>query len=238
MHIALPKSGSTWLTNVLSFLLKEKGWSYGFLLPQHGKRAQENDPRYFFLVGNSKTNIFFRHQHCICSEYTEHLLKISGSIAFLQVRNIFDVTVSIFDHWRKIIKGTWDGIKYLPNESETWPDSKLFDYIIDIELPWCIKFLESWLSSPLVINNNIFVTKYEDLVSFPNKTIRSILTFAQIENITDEETENALTMSSKGETLFNKGVSGRGKKILSNTQIERIAKYINYYPKTDFSIVT
>ncbi len=37
---------------------------------------------------------------------------------------------------------------------------------------------------------NIFVTKYEDLVSSQNKTIRSILTFAQIENITDEEIEN------------------------------------------------
>ncbi len=45
-------------------------------------------------------------------------------------------------------------------------------------------------------------------------------------------------MGSKGQTLFNKGVIGRGKKTLSNTQIERITKYINYYSKTDFSIVT
>ena len=239
-HIALPKSGSTWLSNILMLLLKEKNWAYGNLLPFYGKRAQEIDPRYFFLTGNSKTNIFFRHQHCVCSEYTEHLLKSSGTTAFLQVRNIFDVTVSMFDHFRKIINGSWAGSELLPNGCKTWSDSTLLDYIIDIELPWYIKFLDSWLSSHLVINNNIYVTKYEDLVSSPNETIRSILTFAQIENITDEEIENALTMNSKGkgQTLFNKGVIGRGKKILSNTQIERITKYINYYPKTDFSIVT
>ncbi len=48
----------TWLSNVLVLLLKEKDWACGNLVPFYGKRAQEIDPRYFFLTGNSKTNVF------------------------------------------------------------------------------------------------------------------------------------------------------------------------------------
>ncbi len=234
-HIATPKSGSTWLSLVLVSLLKGKGWAWGNLLPHHGERAQEIDPRYFFLPGDG--NIFFRHQHCVYSEYTEHLLKVSGTTSFLQVRNIFDIITSLVDHKRKVIKGEWYGIKYLPSGCESWTDSLICDYVIDIDLPWLVKFLNGWLTSSLVLNNDIYVLRYEDLVDTPIKSIRDLFTFAKIEGITDSEIENALTSSSKGKTLFNKGVYGRGKKLLSSMQIEKIEKYLNYYPKTDFSIV-
>lgn len=162
-------------------------------------------------------------------------------MAFLQIRNIFDVTVSIFDHRRKIISNKWPGRELLANGCETWSDATLLDYIIDFDLPWCIKFLDSWLSSPQVINNAIPVVKYEELVGNPILTIRKLLTFAQIDNITDNEIESALKMILKHPEheiiKFNKGVIGRGRKILAKKHIAEIVKYMDYYPKTCFSLV-
>ena len=240
-HIALPKSGSTWITKVLISLLSNKGWFCGTLVPAYGKRTQEIDPRLFFMLGDVKTNTFFIHQHCICSKYTERLIEDSNLMAFLQVRNIFDATISLFDHFCKIKTKTWSDInELLPDGFEKWSDSMLLDYVIDIEIPWYIKFLDSWLSSPLVINNNIYVIKYEMLVNDPVNSIQNLLTFAQIKNITDEEIEKALTSYSQNTMLpdrFNKGLCGRGKEELSNKQIAKITKYMTYYPNTDFSDV-
>ena len=49
-HVAMPKSGTTWLSSILSELFKIKGGTTYQLVPDHAQRPQEIDPRLFITA--------------------------------------------------------------------------------------------------------------------------------------------------------------------------------------------
>lgn len=226
-HIALPKSGSTWLTSILSALYTKNNWEVGSLLPHYGRRNQEIDPRYFLIAGSMNANVFFVQQHCVYSEYTRFLIERSRTKCVLQVRNIFDVFVSIFDHFIKALDEQTVEQDILPRGASEWDNHTLMDYIIDMEAPWYMRFLEGWFNSSLIESGQILLVCYEDLLADPERVVAEILTFSGTPGPLTQ-IKDALCHVGKGNTRFNKGIVGRGVKLLNQAQIQKVERMVAY----------
>lgn len=222
-QIALPKSGSTWLTKILETVYRREGWCVGKLVPDYHRRNQEIDPRYFFLEGSFNSNVFFGHQHCVYSNYIDYLIKQSQTKCLLQVRNLFDVIISLFDHFKSLLGTDHVEGAVLPAGAEKWSDEMLMEYIISIELPWYLKFIEGWYNSPLMKDGQLLLIKYEALLAAPEATLENILQFAGL-TLQQTTVASVINDTSKGYTRLNKGVVGRGRQVLSDQQIEQVYK--------------
>jgi len=226
-HIALPKSGSTWLTRILSALYAKNNWEIGSLLPYYGRRNQEIDPRYFLASGSMDAHVFFVQQHCVYSEYTKFLIERSRTQCILQVRNIFDALVSAFDHLHKALHEQAVEQDLLPRGASEWEDTVLMDYIIDMEAPWYIRFLEGWLNSPLMESGHVRLVHYEDLLTDPESVVADVLNFSGTQGSLSQ-IKDALSQANQGNTRLNRGVVGRGGKLLNSAQLLKIIRMIAY----------
>ena len=204
-----------------------RDWQIRRLLPAYGRRTQEIDPRYFFINTILGTNTFYTHQHCLYSEYTHKLINQSGSNVIVQMRNILDVTVSLADHLHKnILKG--DPANLLPKGVLQLRKEQLVDYVIDIEIPWYIKFFEGWMNSELVGGDGVFVAYYEKLVKEPAAVVSAISDKFHLD-FTRDEIENAIEKASGANTLKNVGIIGRGLTVLSPAQRRKIVNLLSYF---------
>lgn len=222
-QIALPKSGSTWLTNIMSNIYMDMGWSVGRLVPLYGRRNQEIDPRYFFQYGSFNSNVFFIQQHCVYSDYTHYLINISRTKCILQVRNLFDVAVSVYDHVSQVLDNGHNELKNFPKGVSAMNKEMLMDYVIHVEMPWYIKYVEGWYNSPLMKTGKIFKVKYEEMLYDVVSSVKGIIEFAEL-NVSEETIINAIGNTRSANTRFNKGKIGRGSEVLNDKQIEYILK--------------
>jgi hypothetical protein len=226
-HVALPKSGSTWLTTIMRFIYLNKGWQVDTLTTTVGVQKQEIDPRYFFTKGGQYENIFFQHQHCAYSAHTRNLIVRSGTKCIVQLRGLFDVVISTHDYFRKLLQSNDPETVVLPQGALYWSDEYLFDYIIDMVLPWYISFVKGWLSSDLQKYGIISFVKYEELLKNPLKEIMKITNWAEL-NVTENDIRQAIVASEKAHTRKNKAQIGRGRTLLSKEQKKRIERQAAY----------
>lgn len=226
-HVAQPKSGSTWLTNILEKLFAEHDMCSERLVPAYGLRPQEIDPRLF--ITPKKKDVFFRQQHCMYSSYTEFLIKTTKTKVIFQYRNLEDSLASLVDHMDKALNQEEDpefcksdypiGLRSL-NKDE------IIDYIIDIECPWYCKFLAGWIGSGLL--DSMFIVSYEELNKSPFDTLSSLSTHFHF-GFTNDQIQNSIDLVSKLSTRKNKGIVGRGRLTFTSSQKARISRYANYF---------
>ena len=226
-QIAMPKSGSTWLSNILTSIYINEGWEVSRLVPDYDRRNQEIDPRYFFLKGNHASNVFFVQQHCEYSAYTGYLIKQSRMKCILQVRNLFDVAVSLFDHLKSLIGSNNPEKNVLPSGSDVWTDDKLMNYVINISMPWYFKFIEGWYNSPLMKENKLIVISYEQPIKTPASCVNTIIKTAEL-TLNKTNVNSILNTCQNQNIRFNKGVIGRGKFVLTGKQIDSIFSLASY----------
>ena len=231
-HVAMPKSGSTWLSEILAELFKIRGGTTSRLIPDHAQRPQEIDPRLF--VNPQGQDVFFYQQHCVYSRYTEHLVNLTGTKIIFQYRNLPDVMVSLRDHFELALSGKYDMPSRNGYPKGMWglEQEKIFDYILDVELPWYCKFLDGWLSSDLAQSDRFFAVRYEDLIDSPAEILRRLSTSLSMD-FTEEEILQAIENSASNFTRKNKAVVGRGKSMLSEAQKEQIARVSGYFRTLD-----
>lgn len=227
IHIALPKSGSTWLTSVMERLYINRGWKKGVLVPAYGRRNQEIDPRLFFVHGQGQERVFAGHQHCPFSEYTKKIIECTNSEVVFQFRNIYDVIVSYTDHLLRITQ-IESRHEIVPRGVESLNKNTLLDYVIDVEAPWLIKFMEGWMNSGLLESDNFCPVSYESMLNNPKSVIKSISYKFNLD-FTDTEIESALEYSSKQNTRKNVAVIGRGRTTLTKNQIQRIDSLLSFF---------
>jgi len=149
------------------------------------------------------------------------------------VRNIFDVCISIYDH--------------LHNESHQTPtafinkdffdlsaESKL-DFIVDLVIPWYIKFYTSWSDVKKKSSSDFVFVRYDEILADEVHYFQRILQYWDFE-FSDEEVLVAINNVKTKKIRLNAGVSGRGCQ-LTEEQKERIHTYTTYYPWCDFSLI-
>lgn len=225
----MPKSGSTFLTNTLSELtgFRKTNLTYAF---------ERNDQNLYLpkLVDCAHLNTV-THQHIRATDSNLMLMQKFALRPVILTRNIFDVVVSIRDHFH--------------NESYKFPtaycDKKFFeldqktqfDFIIDLALPWYFNFYVSWYKAA---KSNLVETlwlTYDEAVINWEKTLLKTISFYKISK-TKEEIQTALNRNlnkKNSQNRINKGIVGRGKKTLTLTQQNKIISYARFYPDVEFS---
>lgn len=160
------------------------------------------------------------------------------------VRNLFDVFASLFDAARaqKVDKAGANGEGIMMDSTAAdLDDEALMDLIIHSRLSWYMNFFVSW---SYALNRNHMrghLTSYEAMVADPIAYFGGIATFlgrpAEPETI---ETAIA-TVRAQGSHRLSKGVTGRGRGMMSPRQIDRLEEvgrhYATYYPWLDLALI-
>ena len=227
--ICAPKSGSTWLTNILKKILQ---WKVVKLLPAFEHREQEIDLTALFQA-NVKGKVFSPHQHLRYSHHTEKIITMLDSYLVLQLRNIWDTIISYKDHLNN------ESVKvpaaFMNDENwELLNDEQKLAFVVDLVVPWYFNFYCGWMTSNLYKEGRIKIITYSDMIKDAFTTVKSILEYIK-EPSSDQEIHDAMEKVAKKNTRKNKGVSGRGNQ-LSDELKKRVISYTKYYPSVDFDL--
>jgi hypothetical protein len=220
-----PKSGSTWLSEILSQL---PGFSRVELVPIHDRREQELAFERLLLYHS--LNYVAQH-HCRYSRATERCLDTFSIKPIILIRNIFDCVVSTKDH---IDGGDTDPDRrigpaaYVPHAYFQWPDTQKFDFIIDMLIPWYFNFFVGWKD----FAGGSWVS-YEELLAKPFAVIKNISDGFGL-GCSDVDINGALLSASQRPTRKNVAKAGRGAMLMA-THKDKIRDFARYYPEHDFS---
>jgi hypothetical protein len=223
----MPKSGSTFLSSALSKLVGSKTY---FFPTYGGGRNEQNfyPPALIDIYGKKSVSQI----HLKATEANLRLIEKFSVKPIILVRNIFDVVISLRDHFHNestSVPFVWANDKFFELD-----ESVQLDFIIELAIPWYINFYVSWFAVYKEgIVNPIWLT-YEEVITDPKVKLRFIMDSYSIKK-SDEEIENALQQVGRKKVRFNKGVSGRGYQMLTETQIQRIKDFTRFYPWVDFS---
>ncbi|PTM40341.1 sulfotransferase domain-containing protein [Bosea sp. 124] len=215
-----PKSGSTWLTMLLSEnfeLPAVRGYLEG------GHNEQEIDFIQFSKqMGNS---CLFVQQHIRASDPTIRICLAFNTKIVVQTRNLCDTLVSFHDH----ILNESDIASMFFVKTEWFSEfthEKRFDFLIEHCLPWYINFLTGWLSARNRYPCEILFVRYEDLINDVGGVISRISRFSGLGQGVDATKYRQVT----GNLRLNEGRSGRGSEMLTPNQLTRIERLLSYYP--------
>ncbi len=220
-----PKSGSTYLTEMLSALPDFQRVS---LVPGYERREQELDYRSLL-----KTKLLTKHcvaqHHVKYSSITEQYLKLFQIKPVVLVRHIFDVVYSLKDHYRKYF--TEGPASFVPHDINSWEDDRILNFIVDLTIPWYFNFFVGWQSRA----NTFFIT-YESLLQDAQKTLRQIGQYLNL-NLKEADIIKAIDEANRDDkmTYKNQCIKGRGE-ALPEVLKNKIKTYASYYD-IDFSMM-
>ena len=225
----MPKSGSTFMTNVLSELT---GYPYSELI-----YAYERNDHNLYLPKLIDSYSFgtVTHMHVRATASNIDLMKKFSIQPVILVRNIYDIVVSIRDH---MFKESYEFPTFYCNERFTeLSKTDQYDFIIELGIPWYFNFYVSWQVAESSKNIKTCWLTFEDVVQDWVKAIRTVVNFYAIEK-NETEIEKAIERTgqlNKKKTRLNKGIIGRGQTELTSAQKEKIRKFARFYPWIDFS---
>lgn len=219
---ALPKSGSTWLTQSLAAL---PGLTEAVLVPGYDRREQELDVTQLVLQHRRP---WVAQMHLRYSAPTEKLLQQFGITPVVLVRDLRDVVASLVDHWEQ--ESTAGPMAFLDERHARLPIEARALCAVDLVLPWYLNFVLSWQSCP----SALWVT-YEELLRDPSDVLCQIAARSGMA-VSGQDVQAALATSERRATRKNVGTTGRGAS-LPPEALERIERLLSYYPGSDFGCV-
>ncbi|NBC11404.1 MAG: hypothetical protein GVY24_06665 [Planctomycetes bacterium] len=233
-HVAAPKSGSTWVSKVLSEGLAERGWSSSMLYTtgRAVRREQTLDLRALFDLKHPHGPVFATHQHCPYSEYARSFIEEHDVRVILQVRDLFDCLVSFVDHL--------DNNPLVPMAFMTREQWGALDhaqrcrFVTDLVAPWYIRFWAGWYQAWRESGLDIRLVRYEALCAEPARTFQDLTEFCTGQAADLREVKRWMEAYGREGTRLNRGVSGRGRD-WPEAHRQRIRSWVELYPETDFS---
>ncbi len=224
--VALPKSSSTFCTQVLARLLR--GEVYKDIVVQD--RFTPKDLQVASIV-NRRDRVTVSQVHLVATGANLRILKNFGIPAVILLRNLFDIVVSLRDHMK--VNEFFSSI-LIPNRYLSLNEGDKVDYIIDTAVPWMVTFYVSWVQALERGDIKTEFVFYEDMIGDPvpffQKSCRclGVTTTAADIKAALEQVEKSPT------TRFNVGKAGRGASELTADQIARVRRHADYYPGIDF----
>lgn len=221
----VPKSASTFLKNLLIGIT---GYKDVFMVYAPGQNEHD---LYLPTVMNNAAADSVTQQHCRASDANVQLMQAFEIRPVVLVRNIYDSVISLLDFYNSGASFS----SFFREDFLSLDDETKIDLLIDNVIPWYFQFVASWSLVEKQRRLEIFWLNYEEFVADKPLSIENILRFYGLGapmhgiNRTIKETES----DARG-NRFNKGVAGRGKVKLSETQKERIQSFARYFPSTDF----
>ena len=230
---AAPRTGSTFLANVL---IRVTGLRYFRLCPAYS--TNEHD-LYLPSLCLAKSMGVLSQMHIKGTFHNAGLMKLFGIRPIILVRRIFDIVVSLAHDLREkeCLPGFGTGVNgysflWHDHDVKGLDDQRLLDLIIDLVVPWYVNYYVSW--SRLCAQDAVEArwVRYEDMMTKKKDTVSSILDFLGLDgdmSALDQAVERKYA-------TFNRGDTGRGDEMLSESQKGRIRRLFSYYPGTDFGM--
>lgn len=225
----MPKSGSTYLSNLLASITRSE-----MKMPIQGGWQNEQNLDFHRLV-DSYGSMYVTQIHLAATDGNVPLIKEFGLQPIVLYRNLYDIVVSLRDHMsRESLAGfaMWADEGFFQLD-----ESGQLDMLIDLAIPWYVKFYTSWTAADGEFGKPPYWVSYNSLTQDTSTIVSRILDYYDVHYSPTSITAAISSISGAKGTRFNKGVSGRGLEQLNEQQMLRIQKYCSYYPDVDFSRV-
>jgi hypothetical protein len=217
---AFPKSGSTFLRNVLTSLL---GCETVVPVPGRERREQELS-RSMLATFSGGTGV--AHTHTRASRTTEELIAEFGIRPIVLVRDLHDALLSLADHLRTVSPRM--PMAYFDETLSRHPLSDRVDAVVELAAPWYVNFYVSWWKS-----HPDWMVRYEDAILGGPAGIASVLDKIGVRAGIDQ-VERSIAAARGMNSRFNVGEAGRGVAMLTADNKTRLARLASFYPDVDF----
>lgn len=208
---SFPKSGTTYLHKLL---LNATGFE-DYLLDRFSEDQQQNIIRQWmpmFLAQNTVTQI-----HMFATAPNIRMMKELGVRPVVLIRDLADVLVSLRDH--VVNEDHVMPIAQFPREFLDWNTEQQGWFIVRMAAPWYLNFYASWKRAEPQID--VLWVRYSELILDPRQTLNRILLHSGVD-VNPDNIDRAVASVDMSRVRFNVGVSGRGRKTLSDAQVRAI----------------
>ncbi len=224
----MPKSGSTFLKNVICHLT---GYEDKYFFYAHGQNEHD---LYLPTVLKFSMKNTVSQQHTRPSNANVQMMQAFNIKPVVLVRNIYDAVMSLLDFY----KGGASINTYHRQEFAALDHDQCIDLLIDYFVPWYFQFHASWLEIESRQSLPVYWLSYETLIADKPLAVEQVLTFYGLKFPREAISQSIATVETDGRrNRFNKGVAGRGQARLSDAQKERVKALARHYPSTDFSAI-
>jgi hypothetical protein len=216
---ALPKSGSTFMVKTLG---EVTGYQHMFL----GYHQLNEQDLYLPNLIDSWTMNIISHQHTRPSAPNLDLMRQFFIRPVILTRNAYDAMVSQTDHLEAESAET--PILNVPDNFMERSRSERLDMVIDLAMPWYIRFVGDWQQADAKGEVECLWLRYEDLITDGVDVVGQVLDFHGLSR-DDAVIERALVRARGEGSRLNKGIAGRGAAELSDEQKRRIHALTRHY---------
>jgi hypothetical protein len=160
----------------------------------------------------------FKH-HVRPSDQTRALQERYGARVIVQVRNLFDVLVSMHDHIDQYLLDPGMAWPTVPVDPTTWPSmpaEQRYRLLSDYVSPWLVSFVVRWawevrMNLAADRPDAILVVRYKALIADPEGTFSWLLRSLRGQQLGTVDLDLARIDADR--SLLNVGVPGRGQQI-------------------------
>lgn len=225
-----PKTASTFLREVFALGAEMRIAEDGVTGFWHEQDLYEP----FILDHRQKRHISRLHMRA--TEVNIELMQKYDIRPVVLVRNLYDTMVSLWNHSNN--ESHYFPHALLPEHYTELSDDEQLDMLVDLSTPWFLGYFYSWKKAESDGHIAPYWLTFEEFISNKTDTVLAICEAFDV-SVNPENVRKAVEELDrrKREFRFNKGKKGRGKKTLSQKQIDRIQSLAAHYQDTDFSMI-
>jgi len=224
-----PKSGSTFLTNIIAETLKldiQNLNTFAYKPTMFGINNREQELCELSLLKSvfrsSNNGGFIAQHHTKANAYLNNQIDYFNIKPIILTRNIFDSLVSnddfIVENHRHAKENNYSN--YLINGNEVVPQNyselsseQRLDFLTKSYGIWYVQFYLSWKRYLKDLNNSFCWITYEDNILNYKNLEKNISDFLNLDEIEIKKLNKTFYNHENIQTRFNKGITGRGNKI-------------------------
>jgi hypothetical protein len=237
---APPKSASTFVWAVLARLPNADRMVFNTVHPHDGgiQLMHELDSKRMLDRRLQRRSVVFR-MHLQASQHTLFHIRDLAIRTIVCSRDVFDCLVSLREEWlkqwthREQVQGTRERgteesflgtipIPIIERFMTVEPEGQI-DMVIELATLWYLRFYQSWRCALERDRGAIYVCRFDELAGACEQVIEQILAFLDCPATgTAISAAVSSVMQDRAEANLNVGVSGRGRRMMSAAQIDRV----------------
>lgn len=175
------------------------------------------------------------HVHMQALPANQHFITTLDLKPVLMMRAIPDMLASYLDMLEDdpLSPDNWLNIE-VPANYKALDDRAKADFMIDAMAPWYVSYFSTWLAFTRADPDRVLWLDYDDFHADPANTLQSLLSHSGFARSRHEcETALAAVWDERASFRFNQGISGRGRRRFTSTQIARLKRLLAYYPELE-----
>ncbi len=236
---SIPKSGTGFLLELMTALtgFEKTNLNDSFIMPHY----PTNNFYYPELVDLYHKNLVIDAWHHSASDYNIEIIKTFNLKTVLLTRNIFDSLPSMRDYALKNID-KFNCRIHKEIDMNSMDEEEQFDFLVKYSYAGMLQLYISWYKAKQEHGLDVMFITYDDLVDNTADTLGKICDYYGLDKSQGDiqcAIEKVNIYKKKDPKIhFNKGIKGRGGKLLTDNQRHKMIEYADKFSKDiDFSIL-